>query len=294
MAHSRSIRLVGLLILLTLCTGVFWLKPFGAALTRTSAKGAHPAHAASPLPFHQYADGPYTVQGNQIIGADGKPYIFHGVGRDGLEFSCTGGGLNLDSAHLAFMGPGTSGSGGTYWFSNTIRVPLSEGLWLAGDSTQSCTAATYQGLVKQVVDTLTGMKFNVILDLQWTDAGRQYSYGTGGGAGFELPDSDSITFWQQVATIYKSYTNVLFEIYNEPHPANPTNHQTSVWQCWQKGCQVADGDTLTNPPTTRTYKGVGIQSLVNAVRGTGATNLVLVAGINWGFDLSQLNQFPIT
>ncbi len=294
MAQSRRIHLIGVLLLLTLCTSIFWLKPFAATLTPTSAQGVHPAHAASSLPFHQYADGPYTVHGNQIIGADGKPYLFHGVGHDGLEFSCTGGGLNLDAAHLAYMGPGTSGAGGTYWFSNTVRLPLSEGLWLAGDSTQSCTAASYQSLVKQVVDTLTGMKLNVILDLQWTDAARQYNYGTGGGAGFELPDSDSVTFWQQAAAIYKSYSNVLFEVYNEPHPANPTNSKTSIWQCWQQGCQVADGDTLTNPPTILTYKGVGVQSLVNAVRSTGATNLVLIAGINWGFDLSQLSQFPIT
>src|SRR5712692_8351088 len=251
MALSRSIRLIGVLLLLTLCTGIFWFKPFASFLTHTTGQGVPPAHAASSLPFHQYADGPYTVQGNQIIGtADGKPYIFHGVGRDGLEFSFTGGGLSLDAAHLAFMGPGTNGSGGTYWFSNTVRLPLSEGLWLAGDSTQSCSAANYQSLVKQVVDTLTSMRLNVILDLQWTDAARQYNYSTGGGAGFELPDSDSVTFWKQVAAIYNGYSNVLFEVYNEPHPANPTNPNTSVWQCWQQSCQAADNDTIVNPQTT--------------------------------------------
>src|SRR5438067_1036228 len=108
MANSRSIRLLVVLLLLILCSGVFWFKPFAAFLTHTNGQAVRPAYAASSLPFHQYADGPYTVQGNQIIGtADGKPYIFHGVGLDGLEFSCTGGSLSLDAAHLAFMGPGT-------------------------------------------------------------------------------------------------------------------------------------------------------------------------------------------
>ncbi|HEY6407069.1 MAG TPA: cellulase family glycosylhydrolase, partial [Ktedonobacteraceae bacterium] len=37
-----------------------------------------------------------------------------------------------------------------------------------------------------------------------------------------------------------------------------------------------------------------MQALVNAVRGAGAKNLVLVAGTNWGYDLSQLGTYPIT
>src|ERR1700680_4083731 len=159
MSRALRIRLTGILLLIVIAAGAFWFKPMISFLTNT---GGHTAHASSPLPYHEFADGPYTVKGNNITGADGQPYLFHGVGRDGLEFSCTGGGLSLDAAHLAFIGPGTSGPNGTYWFSNTVRLPLSEGLWLAGDSAQTCSAATYQSLVKQVVDSLTSLKLNVI------------------------------------------------------------------------------------------------------------------------------------
>lgn len=129
------------------------------------------SRAANNLPYNMTADGPYHVQGNTIIDAQGQPYIFHGLGRDGLEFSCTGDGP-LDAAHPAFMGPGpTSSSTGTYWWGNTVRLPLSEDFWLHGATGYTCPASQYQALVKQTVDTLTSLHLNVILDLQWVDAG---------------------------------------------------------------------------------------------------------------------------
>ena len=274
MLHSRSAKkLIALLLFIVLCAGI----PLASFITHGGAGRSARAAGPNSLIYHKIANGPYTVSGNQIIGADNTPYIFHGVGRDGLEFECTGDPA-LDSAHLAFMGPGTSGPGGTYWWGNTVRLPLSEGLWFNGDTKAQCTAAQYQALVKLVVDRLTALKLNVVIDLMWVDAGGTVS---GAGAGFQMPDADSVTFWTQVAGIYKSYTNVLFELYNEPHP--PT------WACWTLGCPITDNDT--HPPTVYTYPGVGLQVLVNAVRATGATNVAIVSGMNWGFDLS-LSQQP--
>ena len=276
MSHSQKVvKVAGFMLLAMLSIGMVSfssLSSFWAQKNNAHAK-------ASSLPYHEFADGPYKVQGNTILGADGKPYLFHGVGRDGFEFVCTGPTF-IDPAHLAFMGPSSS-SPGTYWWSNTVRLPLSESFWLKGSASQSCTANQYQGIIKQTVDAITALKLNVILDLQWTDAGGQAA---GAGAGFELPDSDSLTFWSQAAKIYAGYSNVLFELYNEPHP--PT------WSCWAAGCTIQNDNTPGQPAYT--YKGVGIQALVNTVRGAGANNLVLVAGLNWGFDLSQLSSFPIT
>ncbi|MGH2495638.1 MAG: glycoside hydrolase family 5 protein [Ktedonobacteraceae bacterium] len=273
---SRSLsakKLTAVLLFIVLCAGV----PLAAFITHAG----HSAHAASSsLPYHPIADGPYHVSGNQIIGADGKQYIFPGMGRDGLEFECTGDPF-LDSAHLAFMGPGTSGPGGTYWWGNTVRLPLSEALWFHGDAQAQCTAAQYQALVQTVVGRLTALQLNVVIALMWTDAGGTAS---GAGAGFDMADADSVTFWTQVAGLYKSNPNVLFELYNEPHP--------SSWACWAKACPITDSDTLKGPPYT--YTGVGLQALVNAVRGAGATNVAIVAGMNWGYDLSQVAANPIT
>ncbi len=285
MSRSLLIRVTGLLGLVLLCTSFFWLGPLTSFFTHAGASTVKSAHAASPaLSYHEFADGPYKVQGNQIIGADNTPYIFHGVGRDGYEFSCVGGGF-MDAAHLAYMGAGTTSSSGTYWFANTVRLPLSQSIWLGGVSGQ-CTAAQYQANVKATVDALTALKLNVMLDLQWTDADGQAP-----GAGWEMPDARSVTFWQQVAPIYAGYSNVLFELYNEPHPSLSTS--TASWQCWQNGCQIT-GDQSINGPPGYNYTAVGMQALVNAVRGKGANNLVLVAGLNWGFDLSLFPTYKIT
>ena len=183
-------------------------------------------------------------------------------------------------------------AGGTYWYGNTVRLPLSENFWLYGYSAQNCTSSQYQGLVKSTVDALTSLKLNVILSLHWTDAGGQYS---GRGAGFQMPDNDSVVFWTQVAKIFSGYSNVLFELHNEPHPHTysvPNNH---IWACWQNGCQITNDDSIKGSCNcTPSYMGVGLQTLVNTVRNVGANNLVLVGGTNWGFDLSQLGSYPIT
>jgi endoglucanase len=243
-----------------------------------------PAYAAGGLPYDATANGPYTVKGNMIVDASGQQYIFHGIGRDGLEYNCSGDGP-LDQAHLAYMGSGNGGSGGTYWGANTVRLPLSEGFWLNGAPGYPCSAQQYQQLVKQVVNTLTSLKLNVILNLQWTDAGGQSLQG---GGPWAMPDGDSVTFWQQVASMFSSYSNVLFEIYNEPHPAN--------WSCWMNGCIITNDTGSSNDcqcSKTLSYQAVGMQTLVNTVRNTGATNLILVGGMNWGFDLSQVAANPI-
>ncbi|MBA2394670.1 MAG: cellulase family glycosylhydrolase [Ktedonobacteraceae bacterium] len=242
--------------------------------------------AATPLPYNATANGPYSVQGNTIVGADGKQYIFHGIGRDGLEYNCSGEGP-LDKQSLSYLGSGTSTATATYWGANTVRLPLSEGFWLKGAPGYPCSAAQYQALVKQTVDNLTALKLNVIIDLQWVDAAGQS--GQGGGP-WASPDADSVTFWSQVAPIYQSYSNVLFELYNEPYP--------SSWACWKSGgCSYTNLSGYSNDcqcTKTVSYQAVGMQDLVTAVRNAGANNLVLAGGVGWGYDLSQLNNYSLT
>ena len=137
----------------------------------------------------------------------------------------------------------------------------------------------------QTVNNLTALRLNVIIDLQWVDAGKQSGQG---GAQWPSPDADSITFWSQVASLYKGYSNVLFELYNEPYP--PT------WTCWQSGCSYTGVTGFSNDCScskTVSYQGVGMQDLVNAVRSTGANNLVVVGGLGWGYTLTNLATYAL-
>jgi hypothetical protein len=165
-----------------------------------------------------------------------------------------------------------------------VRLPLSEGIWLYGQTFHACSAGSYQALIKKTVDTLTALKLNVILDLQWSDAGDQSLQG---GGQWAMPDADSVIFWQQVVGIYSSYSNVLFELFNEPHPPS--------WSCWLSACTLTDKENSDDChcEKTLTFASVGMQALVNTVRKTGATNLVLVAGMDWGFNLSLIGTYSI-
>jgi endoglucanase len=279
-------------VMFILGLGVFWIGPSPTRGVHNQSPASAPILAKptattvatqSPPPVVIQTRGPYRVQGNAILGADGKRYLFHGIGRDSLEYSCWGDG-HFDAQELSYLGVGTTTSSVTYWGANTVRLPLSEGIWLHGQPSESCLASQYQALVKQTVDTLTALKLNVILDLQWTDAGGQ---SLEAGAPWAMPDADSVTFWQQVAGIYKGYSNVLFELFNEPHPQQ--------WSCWASPCTLTDSEYSNDCHCVKalTFQSVGLQALVDTVRNSGATNLVLVAGMDWGFDLSQLSNYPI-
>ncbi len=273
----RSLKMFGISTFVVLCVAVsvIWMSPAHS----TRAQSAASPTSTTLIPHQTKAMGPYTVKGNAIFGVDGKRYYFHGVGRDGLEYSCWGDG-HFTPKELAFMGSGTSTKTATYWGANTIRLPLSEGFWLNGQPSTQCPANQYHLLVKQTIDTLTALHLNVMLDLQWSDAGRQ---SLNGGGPWSVPDVDSVTFWQQVATLYKGYPNVQFELFNEPHPAQ--------WSCWNGPCKMTNDINYSDDchcSKAATYQGVGMQALLNAVRSTGARNLAIVAGMNWGFDLSQI------
>ncbi|HJT59748.1 MAG TPA: cellulase family glycosylhydrolase [Ktedonobacteraceae bacterium] len=279
MRRSFKVIFASIILLAIVAMGVVWYIPRGFSNAQDNANGVRPAVTQ--------ANGPYTVSGNKILDAQGHAYLFHGIGRDSLEYECNTDGY-FDSTHLSYMGFGHNGGGVTYWDANTVRLPLSEGYWLRDFPAKHCVASQYRALVKNIVDTLTKMNLNVMIDLQWTDAGAK---APGGGAGFEMPDADSVTFWTQVAGIFASYPNVLFELYNEPHPA------LGDWACWQSGCAISNDKSYVvdcNCYITASYTGVGMQTLVSAVRGAGASNLVLVAGMDWGYDLSGIVKNPIT
>ena len=255
-----------------------------ASSLRPTSPQQHNAQTTTPfLPISAFhlrgIDGPYYTKGNRIYGSDNYPYLFHGMARDDLEYFCQGDG-HYTTKDLAYMGLGNNSTNETYWGGNVVRLPLSENFWLYGHPSENCTAKQYQALVKQAVDNLTSLNLNVILNLQWTNAGGQ---AFGSGTQLAMPDADSITFWQQVATLYASYPNVLFEVFNEPHIYN--------WSCWTNGCQIT-GDVGTNNQRY-TYAGIGMQKLVDTVRATGATNLVLVGGLDWGYNLSQLPTYHL-
>jgi len=287
MLHTMR-RVFTSLSLLVLVTLLISSPPtYASSASLKSEQQMHEASQTSFLPLTRFQlrgiDGPYHTQGNLILGADNQPYLFHGMARDDLEYFCKGDG-HYTAKELSYMGIGQNTANETYWGGNVVRLPLSENFWLYGNSSDdnynNCSPNEYQDLVKQTVDHLTALNMNVIINLQWTNAGGQI---IGSGTQLAMPDSDSVLFWQQVASSYAKYPNVLFEVFNEPHIYN--------WSCWVNGCQISDD--MGTDHRYYSYQGVGMQQLVDTIRGRGANNLVLVGGLDWGYDLSQLYTYHL-
>jgi endoglucanase len=213
----------------------------------------------------------FTVAGSQVLGPDRRPFVVHGVARPSLEWSCTGQGVDgaagIPASDFATMH--------TAWGANTVRLALSEQLWLSSavgmPVAQPC--AGYVRTVRAAVAAARAAGLVVILDLHWSDAGSPLLP----AAQHCAPDAHSNDFWRSVATEYQGDTGVWFELYNEPHDIS--------WQVWRDGGPIRCDDVA--------YTAVGMQQLVDTVRATGARNLVLAGGLDWAYDLSGVASAPL-
>lgn len=139
------------------------------------------------------------------------------------------------------------------WGANVVRISMNQTYWLQGGD--------YQATVDQQVQWIEASGMDVILDLHWSDRAQGAQPGQQ-----RMADENSRTFWSQVAEKYKGDGRVQFELYNEPHDVS--------WEVWLNGGASGDGFTV-----------VGMQGLYDAVRATGANNLVIVGGLDHAYDL---------
>ncbi|MEU4770159.1 cellulase family glycosylhydrolase [Actinosynnema sp. NPDC023794] len=83
-------------------------------------------------------------------------------------------------------------------------------------------------------------------------------------------------FWTAVATAFKGYDGVVFDLFNDPYPEMPADgNKTLGWQCRR------DRGTCSGLP----YETAGMQDLVDAARTTGVTNVLMLGGLEWANDL---------
>jgi endoglucanase len=97
-------------------------------------------------------------------------------------------------------------------------------------------------------------------------------------------------FWKEAATKYKDHPGVIFDLLNEPH--------STSWEVWKNGGFVADKtapadeDAFLTPEdkalNAKGFRSIGMQALVDIVRGTSAKNILVVGGLDWAYDLSGI------
>ena len=219
------------------------------------------------------------VSGNALENASGSQVVLHGVDRSGAEYACVQGwGFfdgPVDEASILAMK--------TWTHITAVRVPLNEACWNAESYVNAAYAgANYISAVKNYVNLLNANGIVAILDLHWTDG-----LYTGNSAGCSsaqatcqkpMPDAaEAIPFWTSVASTFKGDNAVVFDLFNEPYASRATGDTTTGWQCW------LNGGTCTGIG----YPVAGMQSMVNAVRSTSATNVLMLGGEEYSNDLSQ-------
>jgi endoglucanase len=203
------------------------------------------------------------VEGGQLVDAQERPIRLLGVNFSGAEYACIQDrgiwSAPTDQAAIEAMAA---------WHINVVRIPLNEDCWLGiNGAPEAYSGSNYQEAIHTFVAALHDAGIYAILDLQWSAPGEDQATGLQ-----DMADLDhSPAFWRSVAGSFREDPAVLFDLYSEPHEIS--------WECWLDGCTLPwqGGGT---------WQTAGMQSLVDAVRSQGATQPLLLGGIEWSNDLS--------
>jgi Cellulase (glycosyl hydrolase family 5) len=200
------------------------------------------------------------VEGNRLVNAQGQTLRFLGVDLSGAEYACV--------QHLGiFAGPTGKQAIAemTSWRIDSVRLPLNEDCWLGINGVPAqFGGAQYRAAIRAYVADLNSAGLYVILDLHWNAPGRKLATSQQ-----PMADADHApAFWSSVASTFRASPAVAFDLYNEPNGIS--------WECWRNGCVLPAG-----------WRAAGMQTLVNAVRSTGARQPIIASGLDSGNDLSS-------
>jgi endoglucanase len=209
------------------------------------------------------------VAGNKVLDKDGKEVWLQGVNVDSLQWNARGERV-MRSALVAMQD----------WKANVLRLPIQDKFWFGKDPSQKDAGKAYRELVENIVNLAANRGAYVMLDLHR----------------FRAPKQEHVDFWKDVATKYKNHPAVVFELFNEPHGTS--------WEVWRDGGFVEDSKALADEDAFLTpaekalnkkgFHSVGMQALIDTVRGVGAKNIVIAGGLDWAYDLSGVaNGFAL-
>jgi uncharacterized protein (TIGR03437 family) len=176
--------------------------------------------------------------GNQIVDSKGRPFLMRGTQLPAFHplTAAENNRADIDyGAHSA-----TSLSALRLRFNmNTVRLPV--------DVSESSQPGYFPALAR-VIQRANQMDLLVIL--------AAYEPGA------SLPSAKTDRFWSHAAAYFKSYPNVVFDVFADPQPAPEQGdaHSATGWQQWRRS----------------------FDRVVRAVRSVGATQPIVVTGWNDG------------
>jgi endoglucanase len=268
-------------------------------------RGGPPAQGSAPS---------IKVAGNQLVDDHGSPLQLAGVNVAGVEGVCVQEGFQQGSTAdrpgpvFDFGGPVADPPTGQVqlppqsyvdaiasWHVTAVRIMINEMCWLgrgrpgANPATAPIPdahyyAAAYQQAIIDFTNALHAQGIAVLLTLgdnpcpsdNATPPGSEYSPCDDNDQ--VMPDADnSVDFWTSAATVFSDDHAVLFDLFNEPHINRHEPLVDDRWGCWLNGCNVPGEGWRT----------AGMQQLIDAIRATGATNVVVVEGLSYASDLGE-------
>lgn len=211
----------------------------------------------------------YHVVGKHILDIHNNVFIPYGVLIDGILLAQpdwkTDGALIYDTFDQMQAAH-------DFWHSNTVRLQIGSKALFA----QSPYDSSYLAKIDHDVQWATQLGMNIIITLQYQGYGN---------SGQQMPTQDAIHFWDVIAPHYAHNQQVFFDIFNEPKTNVILGHtdNDASWSFWQNGGAGIDGKTY-----------VGMQQLVNAIRGLGVQNLIFAEGLAAGEDIRLLPEHTLT
>jgi endoglucanase len=211
----------------------------------------------------QFAKWPkmLRVAGNRLHDTDGKEVWLQGVNVGGLET------LPQDDQPVKSVVVAID-----EWKANCIRLPIKEEFWWGRSPYQNDGGEAFRKKLDKIITLAANRGAYMVIDLHR----------------YRAPKQEHADFWKEFAAKYKDHPAVLFDILNEPHGIS--------WKVWRDGGFVGEKEgvdesaflTDEEKKKNQGFQSVGMQGLVDAVRSTGAKNIIIAGGLFWCNDLSGI------
>lgn len=203
------------------------------------------------------------VEGNRLVDPAGKEVWLQGLNAGGFET------LPHDPQPIRSTLVGIE-----EWNANAVRLPVKEEFWFGRSPQQKDGGVSYREFVDRCVMIAANRNAYLILDLHR----------------FRAPRAEHAEFWKDAGARYANHPAVLFDLFNEPHGLS--------WEVWRNGGFVGDPEKLDesaflsaeDKKKNSGFESVGMQALVEAVRSSGARNIVIATGLHWGLDLRGITR----
>jgi endoglucanase len=288
------------------------------ALLALCAHGGHAAPNDSAKPLSSPCSAAATenlsirVCGNRLVDAKGAAVQVRGVNVAGLEGVAIQGWDPGNPWGDIHGGPMPNWKAIKEWGANAVRLPINEASWLEltcvdrggagsimaggekrsnrpGQSVRADPGGNYRATVQKSVVQATAAGLYVIVDLHLSAPGNSCP-----NAQNAMADADhAIAFWSSLANALKGYPNVVFELFNEPFLDQAPLEGATPWEALLNGAGTIRAYKVQGNPGTvnEPWHPAGMQQMLEAVRATGASNVILTSTLAYSSAMEGWLQY---